>query len=101
MVITYFSLLSPDTNSAPHQARANSFLNQYFVKFGWGWTFTAGTVRIYHLTDDHLSSPAAGAGLPPGGGLQLGVEGLCVQPGEAGSGDGGLVCDGSSDVSLC
>ena len=56
---------------------------------------------MYPLTGDHLSSPAAGDCLPPGGGLQPGVEGLCVQPGEAGSGDGGLVCDGSGDVSLC
>ena len=41
LVITSFSLMSH--HSSAYMAQADNFLNQYFVKFAWGWTFSAGT----------------------------------------------------------
>ena len=42
LFITYFSLILSDNNPSHYMASQENVLNQYFVKYAWGWTFLAG-----------------------------------------------------------
>ena len=44
LLITYLSIFMPNHHSDSYMASNQNFLNKYFVKFAWGWTFTAGKI---------------------------------------------------------
>jgi len=56
MVITYLSIFYPDLQSSSYLADAKNPLNQYFVKYAWGWTFSA--VCLLMLLTNYITTGA-------------------------------------------
>ena len=82
-------------------------LNQYFVKYAWGWTFLAGIALnlimfiITLIITYSLPSPADGLDHQLPEELHLAVRALHAEPGETGCGDRCLVSVRWRPVSLC
>jgi len=53
-LIMYISIFYSDLQSTSYLADAKSFPNQYFVKFAWGWTFSA--VFLFMLVSNYITT---------------------------------------------
>jgi len=54
VLIMYISLFYSDLQSTSYLANAKSFPNQYFVKFAWGWTFSA--VFLFMFVSNYITT---------------------------------------------
>jgi len=53
-LITYISYFYPNLQSSSYMANAKNPLNQYFVKYAWGWTFSA--VFLFMILSNYITT---------------------------------------------